>query len=199
MQRSATQGELLDAPDSWTAGRARGPESTRHTILSLCYVLHLDVLHLKSYFIIFDFNPFPPKFFPEAISTVFLWAESFISKWIFFSFFFWGGYIWSHGRVQEGFHTGAIWPPLMQSFNSAAFLCWHFLPLWAHSYWLLRAHMGVWEGELLNAKDIWPPPQAIPLSTSLLFCSPMYKYCTCMHIHALPYRWVDSLEVNDWS
>lgn len=97
--------------------------------------------------------------------------------------FFLGGSTWSRGSVQEGFHTWSHLVTSTESLNSAAFLCWHFLPLWAHSYWLLRAQMGAGEGELLNAKDIWPPPHSIPLSTSLLFLSPAHKYYTRMHTH----------------
>lgn len=178
MQRSATQGEQLDAPDSWSASLACGPESTRHTTLFLRYILLLDVWDLQSYFILCNF--FFSQFCLAAIFIVFLWAESFLSQWTFF----WGGVHLIPWECSRGLSHLELSGHLCAKLEFSSISLLALLPLWAHSYWLLRAQMGAGEGELLNAKDIWPPPHSIPLSTSLLFLSPAHKcYTRMQHTH----------------
>lgn len=195
MQRSATQGELLDAPDSWSASLACGPESTRHTALFLGYILPLDVLHLKSFFILFVFNLFFLFFFfifPSSSQQPF--SFSFCEQRASYAngFFLWGGNgvgsTPSHGSIQEGFHT---WSCLVTSnakleFSSISLLA---LPASLGSL-LLTAESpdgglggGAAQCKRCLASSTCHSPQHQP--ASLL---PTHKYCKCMHTHAVSYK-----------
>lgn len=68
MQRSATHGEQLDAPDSWSASLACGPESTRHTTLCVTFFFWMAGIFKATLFYVTFFS----QFCLAAIFIVFL-------------------------------------------------------------------------------------------------------------------------------
>lgn len=125
MQRSATQGEQLDAHDSWSASLACVQKALTYCSL---IVLHSSFgCPASPFFYLISYLTFFFLILPAAFLSAFCWTECFLSKWTFFALRGEvGGLLVCMGVFKRAFTPGAIWSPLMPSLNSAAFLCWNF-------------------------------------------------------------------------